>query len=102
MTKRLFGSLLIAGVLAVLLFGASSLFFSGSTQAHGQSPAISNSVPNSVAAQAQAQAGSKSDSPMGVWATDAPFSTVTISLTPLSYPLKLKRATGTSSFPERN
>ncbi len=95
MTKRLFGSLFLAGVLAALLFGASALFLSGSTQAQGQSPAISNSIQNGVVAQA----AGKSNSPLGVWATIAPFPTVTISPTPGSYPLKLKRANATSYFP---
>ncbi|HKP52779.1 MAG TPA: S-layer homology domain-containing protein [Chloroflexia bacterium] len=94
MTKRLFGSLIIAGALALLLLGASVLFFSGSTQAQGQ-PAVAGNI---AAAQGSDKGYSQPQAPNGVWATVAPLPTISIPPTPGTYPLKLKRG-GAAAYP---
>jgi plastocyanin len=90
MSKRLLGSLIIAGVLAVLLFSMSVMFFSGNTQAQGQ-PSVALSVSAQGKDKAAGQTGIQ-NIPAGVWATVAPFPTVSLTPTPGSAPLKLKRA----------
>ncbi len=88
MNKRLFGSLIIAGALALLLLGASVLLFSGgSVEAQGQA-AVAGDI---AAAQSSGSRYSQPQARSGVWATVAPLPTISIPPTPGTYPLKLKR-----------
>lgn len=80
MSKRLLGSVLFASTLALLLLAAAVTFMSSSTQARAVLSSPSSNI------------GARSLAPNGVWATIAPFPTITLSPTPGSFPLKLKRA----------
>src|SRR5436305_1354338 len=88
MSKRLLGSVLFASLFTLLLIVAAAVFAGSSTQVAAQaalqSPPSNASAPNLA--------------PNAVWADVAPFPTVTISPTPGSYPLKLKRA-GAAAYP---
>src|SRR5690242_14330163 len=79
MNKRIFGLIIFAGLLMAALVSASMLFLGTSTQA-----AITLAPINGATAP-HAATGS-------MWMDVAPFPTVTISPTPGSYPLKLKRS----------
>src|SRR5262245_21401894 len=82
MSKRFWGSILFASIITLLLVAGAAVF-TGTTQARPLSGltatnAQSSSHPNLI--------------PNAAWTDIAPFPTVTISPTPGSYPLKLKRA----------
>src|SRR5207244_3790123 len=81
MSKRILGSVLFACLFMVLLVSAAMVLMSTSTSTQAAasiSPSISANAP---------RVGTGA-----MWMDIAPFPTVTISPTPGSYPLKLKRA----------
>jgi len=87
MTHRFIGAVVFACALLLLLLGAAFMFSTG-TQAAAPAAAISNI--NS----ANSSTGIKAPPPAatGVWTDTAPFPTITLSPTPGSFPLRLKRA----------
>ena len=104
MTKRFMGAVVFACALLLLLFGATTFFFSTSTQAgapSGSPPSSSSSVKY---ANSSSNVAAKGVQPVaqpvatGVWTDTAPFPTITLSPTPGTFPLKLKRA-GAASYP---
>ncbi len=80
MSKRLLGSVFFASTLTLLLLAVAVVFTGSATQAQAVLKAPQSNVDVSSLA------------PNAVWGDIAPFPTVTISPTPGSYPLKLKRA----------
>src|SRR5690242_14916980 len=81
MSKRLLGTAIFAVLLGAFFF-ALTLAVSGQTGSAGHaSAAMSSSLGN----KAQLQ-------PNGIWEDVAPFPTVSVSPTPGTYPLRLKRA----------
>jgi hypothetical protein len=93
MSKRMMGSVIFAFVLGVLFF-AGTLLLSG-TAIHSQK--VEASAPGAAQAGANAAAQAKA-APNGIWEDIAPFPTVSVSPTPGTYPLKLKRA-GAAAYP---
>jgi len=86
MPKRIIGSVVFASALALLMFAATVLILSSSTQA---------AVPATTSisqAQQPAQGQGQKTSPNGIWEDIAPYPTVSVSPTPGTYPLRLKRA----------
>jgi plastocyanin len=88
MTKRLIGSILVASTLGVLLFTVSILLSNSTSQAQ----------PN-AGAPLQGKQPDQPLAPRAVWTDIAPFPTITLSPTPGTFPLKLKRANATGYFP---
>lgn len=86
MYKRILGSVLFASLIMALLLAAATLFSGTSTQAAvPTAPSIGVGV------------GAPDDVTSGTWADTAPFPTVSISPTPGSYPMKLKRGCAAAS-----
>ncbi|MBF6612349.1 MAG: S-layer homology domain-containing protein [Chloroflexi bacterium] len=91
MTRRLFGSLILASALALVLLLISALS-RGNNASAGPAYAASGAKAFSTAL-AQGKQGATNQQPQtGTWADIAPWPTVTIQATPGSYPLQLKRA----------
>src|SRR5438552_9599952 len=83
MSKRILGSVIFACLLMVAMVSAAMVFLSTNTQA---------AVTMAPSASARVGAQARTAPQTGMWMDIAPFPTVTISPTPGSYPLKLKRA----------
>src|SRR5262245_3785776 len=84
MSKRLWGSILFASIVTLLLAAGAAIFSGSTTQASPLRGAPAASNP---------QSSSKVNLvPNALWTDVAPFPTVTISPTPGNTPLKLKRA----------
>ena len=92
MSKRIIGSVVFASALLLVLLAASMALFSNSTQA--QMP-VTSAGSKGIQSNAQAQ----KNAPDGVWADIAPFPSATISPTPGSGPLRIKRA-GAAAYPD--
>src|SRR5438132_964597 len=98
MTKRLIGTAVFACALLLGLFGVTTLLFTDNTQAGAPAipPKFSNSNVNAPAPPAKAaKAGPAA---INTWVDITPFPTITLSPTPGSFPLKLKRA-GAAAYP---
>ncbi|HKP51599.1 MAG TPA: S-layer homology domain-containing protein [Chloroflexia bacterium] len=108
MSNRLFGSLVIAGVLGLSLLAASVLLAGGSTLAQGQNQGGQGqsviaaqgegSGSNNRVIQTHAPSAKSKGVADGVWATVAPLPSATLSPTPGTFPLKLKRG-GAAAYP---
>ena len=88
MSKRIMGTVVFACALLLVLFGAT-LLTTTSTQAGAPTGAAVSSIK-----YAGSNGGAHALQPVatGVWTDTAPFPTITLSPTPGSFPLKLKRA----------
>src|SRR5438046_10740086 len=88
MTKRLIGTTVFACALLLLVLG---VFSSSSTQASAPTASVAGVK---QAPQAAGQAASKPAKVQAIntWVDITPFPTITLSPTPGSFPLKLKRA----------
>ena len=84
MPKRIIGSVVFASALALLMFAATVLILSSSTQAAVPATASSS--------QAHAAQGQAKTAPNGIWEDIAPYPTISVSPTPGTYPMRLKRA----------
>jgi plastocyanin len=90
MSKRFLGSVVFAFALTVLMFAATAVFFSKSTQAEIAGVALSGVQAPDLKAPVSA--------PDGAWSDIAPFPTATIDFTPTPALLRLKRA-GAAAYP---
>src|SRR5205814_2675467 len=99
MTKRLIGTAVFACALLLGLFGATTLLFNNSTQA-GAAAIPPKSFSSNVNAPAPPANPAKAAAPAAIntWVDIAPFPTITLSPTPGTTPLKLKRA-GAAAYP---
>jgi hypothetical protein len=108
MSKRLLGSLVIASVLGLSLLVASVLLAGGSTLAQGEAQGgqgqsvvtirVEGSGSNKPVNQVQSSVVKAKSVATEVWATVAPLPSVTLSPTPGTNPLKLKRG-GAAAYP---
>ena len=84
MIRRIFGLTIVLSATLLLLLAAALSVAGGS--------AAARPAQGAAPAPEAANAVQKPDQPSGVWADIAPFPTVSVSPTPGSYPLRLKRA----------
>ena len=98
MTRRIFGFIVIIPAVALLLAAIALAVLAGGTQAREapQAAAANAAAPPAAAPADQAAAPHQ---PQAVWTDIAPFPTVSVSPTPGTYPLRLKRAAAAAYFP---
>ena len=94
MTRRIFGFIVIIPAVALLLAAIALAVLAGGTQAHEAPQAAAAPLPAAPASQAAAPRR-----PSGVGPISPRSPTVSVSPTPGTYPLRLKRAAAAAYFP---